>query len=214
MSGCACIGHGGASALERANTLASFDTAREVGVDVIEFDVRAWRGELVLAHTVLHARFGWNLRLRDALAHLAQPDFAGIGLHLDVKHTGCEAAILGELARARVQDRAMVCSQVPSILDGFRALDPDVQVGVSVGRLARVRRHWASWRTEVLDGLSQRRWNALMAQHTLIDSDLVGQVCARGAELYAWTVNERSLIQRMQQLGVHGITTADPRLFT
>ena len=49
------IGHGGASALAPANTLASFDAAHDVGVDVVEFDVRAWHGELVLAHTVLHA---------------------------------------------------------------------------------------------------------------------------------------------------------------
>ena len=49
---CQRIGHGGASALAPANTLASFDAAREIGIDMVEFDVRAWDGELVLAHTV------------------------------------------------------------------------------------------------------------------------------------------------------------------
>ena len=34
------VGHGGASALVAGNTLASFDAAQEIGVDVIEFDVR------------------------------------------------------------------------------------------------------------------------------------------------------------------------------
>ena len=67
---CQRIGHGGASALARANTLASFDAACEIGVDMVEFDVRAWNGELVLAHTVLHARRGGNVPLDDALAHL------------------------------------------------------------------------------------------------------------------------------------------------
>src|SRR5579875_1788708 len=38
--GCQRIGHGGASALAPANTLASFDAALELGVDMIEFDVR------------------------------------------------------------------------------------------------------------------------------------------------------------------------------
>jgi len=55
---CERIGHGGASRLERANTLASFDAALALGVDVIEFDVRAWHGQLVLAHTVAHAQAG------------------------------------------------------------------------------------------------------------------------------------------------------------
>ena len=62
---CQRIGHGGASALARANTLASFDAACEIGVDMVEFDVRAWNGELVLAHTVLHARRGGNVIVAD-----------------------------------------------------------------------------------------------------------------------------------------------------
>jgi glycerophosphoryl diester phosphodiesterase len=36
---------------------------------------------------------------------------------------------------------------------------------------------------------------------------------AREGRLYAWTVNERTAIQSLRGLGVHGITTADPRLF-
>jgi glycerophosphoryl diester phosphodiesterase len=52
-----------------------------------------------------------------------------------------------------------------------------------------------------------------MAQHRLIDATLLDEVGARGAKLYAWTVNERAAIQSLQGLGVHGITTADPRLF-
>jgi len=36
---------------------------------------------------------------------------------------------------------------------------------------------------------------------------------ARNGCLYAWTVNERGAIQSLRGLGVHGIATADPRLF-
>jgi glycerophosphoryl diester phosphodiesterase len=52
-----------------------------------------------------------------------------------------------------------------------------------------------------------------MAQHRLIDGGLLGAVAARGGLLYAWTVNERAAIDDLQALGVHGITTVDPRLF-
>src|SRR5579884_4068041 len=91
------IGHGGASALAPANTLASFDAALSVGVDMIEFDVRAHRGELVLAHTILHARCRRNVSLHDALAHLASPRFAEVELNVDLKHRGCESQLLDEL---------------------------------------------------------------------------------------------------------------------
>lgn len=208
------IGHGGASALEPANTLASFDAARLIGVDFIEFDVRLWRGQLLLAHTVLHARRPGNVTLPEALHHLSQPAFDGIGLHLDVKQTGCEAVILDQLRAAALLDRALLCSQIPAVLDRFRALQPDVEVAISVGgRLARASQRWGDWRQCVLAGLAGRRWNALMVQHKLVDPPLVESVTRSGSRLYAWTVNERRLIDRLRELGVHGITTADPRLF-
>ena len=213
-SECERIGHGGASALERANTLASFDAARAIGVDSIEFDVRAWRGQMVLAHTVLHARAGGNLTLDDALAHLARPEFAGIELHLDIKHAGCEVPVLMALTRTGLLPRALICSQVPVVLDAFREREPAVRVGISVGgRLARASRRWGDWRREVLTGLAIRRWDVLMAQHKLVDAELVRSVGECGSRLYAWTVNERRGIDALRGIGVHGITTADPRLF-
>ena len=190
---CERIGHGGASALAPANTLSSFDAALEVGVDMVEFDVREWRGELVLAHTVLHARRGRTVRLGDALAHLAGRRFADVGLNVDVKHVGCEAALL----------------------DGLREREPRVRLGISVGgRVARFSRRWGDWRAHVLSGLASRRWDALMAQHRLVDAALLEHVITRDGRLYAWTVNERAAIQSLRGLGVHGIATADPRLFT
>jgi glycerophosphoryl diester phosphodiesterase len=211
---CQRVGHGGASALAPANTLASFDAAREVGVDMVEFDVRAWEGQLVLAHTVLHARRGGNVRLPDALAHLSNQRFGDIELNVDVKHLGCERALIDGLRHAGLLDRALISSQVPAVHDAVRAIEPRARVGISIGgRLARFSRRWSDWRTQVLAGLAARRWDAVMAQHRLVDERLLRQVSERHGLLYAWTVNERRAIERLRQVGVHGITTADPRLF-
>lgn len=133
---CQRIGHGGASALVPANTLASFEMAHELGVDMVEFDVRGCRGRLLLAHTI------------------------SIG-----------------------------------------------------GRVARLSRRWNDWRAQVLAGLVARRWDALMAQHRLVEGRLLADVAERDGLLYAWTVNQRPVIDRLRRLGVHGIATADPRLF-
>ncbi len=211
---CQRIGHGGASALARANTLASFDAACDIGVDMVEFDVRAWDGELVLAHTVLHARRGGNVRLHDALAHLACRRFRDVELNVDVKHVGCERALLDHLRRARLLERTLISSQVPDVLDRVRTLEPRARVGISVGgRLARLSQRCRDWRVVALAGIHNGRWDALMAQHKLVDVVLIGDVNDRGGRLYAWTVNERAGIARLRALGVHGITTADPRLF-
>jgi len=211
---CQRIGHGGASALAPANTLASFDAAQEVGVDMVEFDLRDCHGELVLAHTVLHARRGGNVRLAAALRHLADRRFREIALNVDVKRTGYEPALLDALRHAGLLDRTLISSQVAAVLDNVRAIEPRAHVGISVGgQIARLSRRWNDWRTQVLSGLAGRRWDALMAQHRLVDTWLLSEVSARGGSLYAWTVNERARIERLRGLGVHGIATADPRLF-
>jgi glycerophosphoryl diester phosphodiesterase len=211
---CQRIGHGGASALARANTLASFDAALDVGVDMVEFDVRAWDGELVLAHTILHARRGGNLRLQDALSHLAGRRFSGVELNVDVKHVGCERALLDHLRGAALLERTLISSQVSDVLDRVRALEPRARVGISVGgRIARLSHRWRDWRAVALAGIHSGRWDALMAQHKLVDPGLVDDVKDRGGRLYAWTVNERAGIARLRALGVDGIATADPRLF-
>ena len=142
-SACLRIGHGGASALAPANTLASFDAALEVGVDMVEFDVREYRGELVLAHTVFDQRRPENLRLDEALAHLSQARFDAIQVNVDVKRVGYEARLLEELAQAELIERTVVSSQIPLVLDRLRELEPRLRVGISVGgRMARISRRW------------------------------------------------------------------------
>jgi glycerophosphoryl diester phosphodiesterase len=211
---CKRIGHGGASALAPANTLASFDAARDLGVDMVEFDVRAWDGQLVLAHTIFHARRGGNVGLAEALRHLAGRRFADLELNVDLKHVGCESALLDRLRQAGLLERTLISSQVPDVVDRVRALEPCARVGISIGgRIARMSRRWRDWRAGVLAGLHTARWDAVMAQHRLIDHPLLEDVSARGGRLYAWTVNERADIGRLRELGVHGIATADPRLF-
>src|SRR3954447_4129672 len=75
------VGHGGAGAVVRGNTLASFDAAVDIGVDMIEFDVRAWNGNLVLAHSPVDALLRDCPTLDEALDHLCHPRFSDIELN-------------------------------------------------------------------------------------------------------------------------------------
>src|SRR5437763_1836550 len=105
------IGHGGAGAVVTGNTLASFDAAVEIGVDMIEFDVRPCFGELVLAHTPLEPYLHVCPTLDEALRHLRQPRFAGVELNVDVKAGGCDSAIVDALRHHGLSDRTLVSSR-------------------------------------------------------------------------------------------------------
>jgi glycerophosphoryl diester phosphodiesterase len=208
------IGHGGAGAVVRGNTLASFDAAVDIGVDMIEFDVRCSRGHLVVAHGPLDALARGCPTLDETLAHLRQPRFSDVELNVDVKSRGCESAILEALRRHGLEDRALVSSRVATVLDRIKEIDARIQCGISIGgRVARSSQRWRDWRRSVLDGIGRGRFDALMANHRLVGQALVDAVRERDGEIYCWTVDSRPVLERLQSLEVSGITTNDPRLF-
>jgi glycerophosphoryl diester phosphodiesterase len=209
------VGHGGASALVRGNTLESFDLALELGVDMIEFDVRPCRSSLLLAHTRLDRYRSGCVSLDTALGHLAQPRFGAVELNVDLKGPGCEAATVDALRRHGLESRTLISSQIPAVVERVRRLDGVVRVGLSVGgRLARSKRPLADWRRAALRALHEHSLSALMLHHALVTEDIVGEVRELEAEVYAWTAEDRATVARLAGMGVTGITAADPRLFS
>ena len=208
------VGHRGAHAVVRGNTLGSFEAALNLGVDMIEFDVCAVRGRLGIAHNPLEGRVLGCLPLDAGLAHLAAPRFEAVELNVDLKHAGCEPGCLEALRRHGLLERSLISSCLPAVVDRVRALEPEARTGLSVGGpLTRRLTGLRDWRRLVADALAAGRFQALMAHHSLVDGELVRRVKGAGAELYAWTVDETALIDRLTGLEVTGITTNDPRLF-
>ena len=208
------IGHKGADLIAPGNTLESFDAALELGVDMIEFDVCAVRGRLGIAHNPLEGRLLGCVELDAGLAHLAAPWFDGIELNVDLKHAGCERGALEALQRHDLLERSLISSRLPAVLDRVRDLEPEARTGLSVGGpLSRWLTGLRDWRRQVADALAAGRFQAVMAHHQLVDPELVARVKDAGAEVYAWTVDESALIDRLTGLEVTGITTNDPRLF-
>ena len=130
------IGHKGAAALEPENTLRSLRRAVELGCDLVEFDVLALDdGTLVLAHSddlfeVSHGVAAGRVRsrtlagLREVAPELPTFDEAleelagvvGVGLHVDLKWHGYEAAAAEAIRRHGLVERTVVSSFHPSSL--------------------------------------------------------------------------------------------------
>jgi glycerophosphoryl diester phosphodiesterase len=209
------VGHMGAGQLAPGNTVASFEAALETGVDVIEFDVVRHRGRLLLAHSGFDARRRRCLSLADGLACLADARYAHVLFNVDLKRPGYESQAVEALRTAGVLHRCLFSSQFARCLDRVRRHEPSARVGISVGGWLSRRRH--RWNRRVVSrieaAIASGRFDCLMAHHRLVDSDLVARMTASGGEVYAWTVDSRSAIERLRLLGVSGITTNDPRLF-
>jgi glycerophosphoryl diester phosphodiesterase len=227
------VGHKGAAHIAPGNTLASFEAAARAGVDMIEFDVLSERpdgsGRLLLAHDYIALRASEPLTLQEGLEHLAGAAYDGIELDVDVKLPGYGVRVVQALRETGLIERSLVSGTYPDELDTMRDLEPSLRVGWSVPRARRdytdsrltllpalaMLTGYRAWlprraRTELLSG----RFDAIMAHWRLITPALVRAVAEGGGELYVWTVDDAALMGRLTAMGVDGIITNDPRLFS
>ena len=219
------VGHRGAAALARENSLAAVEAAAALGVDAVELDVlRRPDGELVLAH-------GPELPpdsppLDDALALAAA---LGLAVQLDVKLPGLETAIVASLRRHDLFARSFVSSFSVRTLAAFAEVAPELprsftypedRLGVSERRLTRplLVPGLAVLRALLPRRLPGRLRAAGAAAATLnvgVVTPAAVAVChGLGAAVYVWTVNEPALVRTLLETGVDGIITDDPRIFS
>ncbi len=227
------MGHKGAAHIEQGNTLASFDAALRHDVDMIELDVlsehRHGSGHLLVAHDYedMHART--PVTFEQALEHLAGPQFAGLELDVDIKLPGYELRVLEALREFELVERTLISGMFPSGLAQIRVAEPALRLGWSVPRvrrdyttdmltavpaLAMLTGYRATLPRRARAALREGRFDAIMAHWRVVTRALVRAVAEGGGELYVWTVDDERLIERLTAMGVDGIITNDPRLFS
>jgi glycerophosphoryl diester phosphodiesterase len=227
------VGHKGAAHIEPGNTLASFDAALRHGVDMIELDVLSEHadgsGRLLVAHDHADMCSRAPLSFEEALEHLAGEEFDGIELDVDVKLPGYELRVLQALRDRELVPRTLISGMFPSGLAQIRAAEPALRLGWSVPRvrrdyttdmltaipaLAMLSGYRATLPRRVRTALREGRFDAIMAHWRVVTRALVRAVSEGGGELYVWTVDDARMIAKLTAMGVDGIITNDPRLFS
>ncbi len=190
------IGHKGAEAIASGNTIASFEAAVEVGVDIVEFDVLRPRGDfdgvedwkrarggpaassgpLLVAHDWAVAAKGDAPTLAGALDAFTRPPLDGVRIDLDLKVAGREDEIVAALRESGLMERAMISGMEVPGLRWVAANAPEVTLGWTVPRLTK------DWRRQRGVSLLAPAWMAYMRRRLpgLVESDAPG--------LGAWAV--------------------------
>ena len=242
------VGHRGAAALEPENTLRSMARAVELGCDLVEFDVLELAdGTLVVAHSddlleVSHGAASGRVRtrslsaLREVAPELPTFDealellggFDSLGIHVDLKGSGLEAAVARAIRRRGLLERSVVSTfHAPSLLRLAR-VEPELARGLTYPvdryRLAQRRLFFpvavatASGLRRALPRRIERmlgrvRASAAMLHYSVVSSAVVERAHALGAAVFAWTVDDERLLARVVAAGVDGVITNDPRIF-
>jgi len=227
------VGHKGAAHIEPGNTLASFDAALDHEIDMIELDVlsehEGGRGRLLVAHDYEDMRSRAPLELERALEHLAGPRFRDVEFDVDIKLPGYELRVVELLRSFDLVERTIVSGMFPTALDLVRRNEPGLRLGWSVPRvrrdyttdmltaipaLAMLTGYRATLPRRARRALKERRFDAIMAHWRVVTPALLRAVRDGGGQLYVWTVDDARLIERLTRMGVDGIITNDPRLFS
>jgi len=150
-------------------------------------------------------------------------------LLVDLKSRGQERVLIEALRRHGLQGRVLLCSLERSQLVRLRELAPEIARSLSYpadrrrlsertmiaplvplavhGLRLILRRRIRAW-------LNETGAAAVTLHHGVIDSELVRRCHEWGIAVFAWTVDDAGIRQRLVEVGADGIITNDPRPYS
>ena len=232
------VGHKGADLIVRGNTVASFKAAVEAGADTIELDV-IWvrdadlpleqRAPLMVAHDWAAQAAHPPLPLPEALDAFLEPPLDKVEIDLDIKLPGREEEFVEALRERGLIDRAMISTTEMHVLKRVLELEPNLRRGWTYPKAGRDynRRPWAKpilqgalqmMRLQ-LPGLAAEKLPQLgvfaMWIYDPLTSAKLARICHHaGVELIAWTVDDADRMRKLVDMGVDGLVSNDPRLYS
>jgi glycerophosphoryl diester phosphodiesterase len=206
-------------------------------VDTIEMDI-LWlpdshlpleqRAPLVIAHDWEDAEGRTPLALTEALDAFLEPPLDKVEIDLDVKLPGREEEMVEALRERGLVERSMISTMEMHTLRRVLELEPALRRGWTY---PKVTKDWTSKRwakapmlaalvamRHRLPGLAAEKLPqfgvaAMWVYHPLVSARLARICDLAGVELIAWTVDDAARMQKLVDVGVHGLVSNDPRLF-
>ncbi len=231
------IGHKGADAVVPGNTVESFVRAVEIGVDMVEMDVlwlpdgrpslsAAERSPLAVVHDWRAAEKVTPPTLDEVLAAFTEHPLDQVRVNLDLKLPGREEEVVEAVHRHGLAGRASISTMEVRSLTAVRSIDPDLPRGWTVPRASL---DWtASWLRPLLmlgaeavrrrlparvaKGIPEYGVESVWAWHGAVTESLIAVTRAAGVDLNVWTVDDPVQVARLEQMGVSGICSNDPRI--
>jgi glycerophosphoryl diester phosphodiesterase len=201
------VAHRGGTTLAGGDPISGVRRAADLGVAMVEFDVRALAdGTLVVYHDAAAAGVRLSSATSDQLAargiRLATLDeflaaAKTLALDVELKETGYEAQVVEVLRGHADLERVVVTSFSDAAIAEVKRLAPTLGTGLIVGSRASLVRPWRL----VGDIFPFRRLAAcdadfLAPSRTLLATGLAHRAARRGVRLLVWGVNDPRQIAR------------------
>jgi len=226
---CKIIAHRGASGLtEFDNSFESFRKAVDLGADMIEFDVRKTRDDVMIAFhdpviegerisdlsyeelLDITEEIGFKVPTVEDVVNLSKDK---IGLDIELKEKGYEKRVV-ELVRDNLDyDRYVMKSFTDECVKSIKEYDPEVQAGLLLG----VEDPQSKIKTRLSELFPKKRLNRCKADfvapnYRLLRLFYLKRMWKSGFDVFVWTVNDVEMMEKLLNEGVEGLITDRPDL--
>ena len=219
------IAHKGASRYAPANTIEAFMKALELKVDVVEFDVRHTKdGKLIVMHddTVNKTTEGIGPIHRLSLKQIRKlhkpngepvptlQEFLGVLKNkcickIDIKDKGTVDKVIKLIKKNNMVRSVIITCKALPILKKIKKLSPNIKIeagGFGYLKLIPIKR--------IIEKAKSAKADIISPHYTITTKKLVDEAHKNGLKVHVWTVNKKSMIEKMKKIGVDGITTDFP----
>lgn len=219
------IAHRGASALAKhENTLEAFNIAIQIGADMVEFDIRSTKDNVMV---VFHDDNIDGKRLKE-LTYKQLNKIAGtmnyhvptleqvldicrgkIYLDIELKEAGYEGRIIEAVKSRYAYNEYSMKSFDRKAVENIRKLDRNIKTGLLVGKekatvAERVREYFSEGSMKRLD------CDFVSPYYKMMTWGFLFRMKKKHLEVYPWTVNKEKSIRRLIRKNIDGIITDRP----
>ena len=226
------IAHRGASGrgLAPENTLAAFEKALDIGIDMLEIDVRVTGdGQLIVLHdpSLDRTTDREGIVREMVLEEIRQAD-AGDGervpvlrevfdlarhrapILLEIKSDFIAELVVQAIAEAEFSEQVVVQSFNPQTVERVKRLAPHLPASLLIGELPTTPSRFRARR--LVSQVLEIGANTLSIWHATLTPPLIEEMRKRGIAVWAWTVDEEITMRDLAMMGVQGLVTNHPEV--
>lgn len=204
------------------NDLGGIEEAINLGVDMVEFDVRKTSDDVLICHhdaevngiSVSNLTYESLKISNDQLCKLDEVIFlckGKVGVNLEIKEEGFETRVVNMLATYFSYENIYVTSFLPSVIRNVKCLDSKIISGLLLGDAMSYQVFYKIIKEAIsMEDFYYSKADFIAPYYKIYEMGLMRNFQKKGVPIQLWTVNELNLLKDLINSDIHSIVTDVP----
>ena len=204
------------------NDLTGIQEAINLGVDMVEFDVRKTSDDVLVCHhdaevngiSVSNLTYESLKISNDQLCKLDEVILlckGKVGVNLEIKEEGFETRVVDMLATYFSYENIYVTSFLPSVIRNVKCLDSKIISGLLLGDAMSYQVFYKIIKEAIsMEDFYYSKADFIAPYYKIYEMGLMRNFQKKGVPIQLWTVNELNLLKDLINSDIHSIVTDVP----